>query len=501
MIFSENQKEIITYKGNLIVKASAGAGKTATMVEKIYNEISENKNHKVIAAITFTIKAANEIKQRLKVDIVNHFIGTNNSFVIEEIINPFFKDVFKETTSAKFSTDYSKKINTFEDGKNKIINENLICSYTNNKKNFVFELGKLILENSQACKLYIKSKYFKIYVDEYQDCDLNMHEFFMYICDELNIELFVIGDDKQSIYMWRGAYPEAFNSICKKVNFQEKTLFKNYRSCQQIQNYSNILFNETAHLYKELDDNKDILWIKKKDNWIDLIIENIDLNKTTAILRYSNDNAKLLSDEFNAKGYNFEYIPSTPIDDISTDAVWLYFALAGFYFTNKYSIYDFISEIPSESNFSSKEKNKLINSVELVMTSISNQSIFINNVRKLADYLSVIVHDEYIQKLHDTLSNEKYKIAFNSKDLNNISITFHSSKGLEFEQVIIFTSDYRLNDLASINNHYVAVTRAKNKLIIIKEENNFNSNIFLDNLKKIVNQRKIDLHKLIKIIN
>ncbi|RKJ48335.1 hypothetical protein D7X25_20935 [bacterium 1XD42-8] len=34
-----------------------------------------------------------------------------------------------------------------------------------------------------------------------------MHKLFMYLCDTLKIETFVVGDEKQSIYIWRGAYP------------------------------------------------------------------------------------------------------------------------------------------------------------------------------------------------------------------------------------------------------------------------------------------------------
>lgn len=50
---------------------------------------------------------------------------------------------------------------------------------------------------------FLKAKYFKIYIDEYQDCDYAMHQFFMYLCKQLDIHLFVVGDEKQSIYIWR----------------------------------------------------------------------------------------------------------------------------------------------------------------------------------------------------------------------------------------------------------------------------------------------------------
>ena len=82
MNLSPVQEEIVHTPGNLIVKASAGTGKTQTMVSKIVEEINNNHTHKVIAAITFTIKAAQEIKDRLSVDIIQHFncktvIGSN----------------------------------------------------------------------------------------------------------------------------------------------------------------------------------------------------------------------------------------------------------------------------------------------------------------------------------------------------------------------------------------------------------------------------------------
>lgn len=79
MTLSPIQQQIVDTKGNLVVRASAGTGKTHTMVAKIAAEIESNRTHKVVAAITFTIKAAQEIKDRLSVDISRHFIGTNNS--------------------------------------------------------------------------------------------------------------------------------------------------------------------------------------------------------------------------------------------------------------------------------------------------------------------------------------------------------------------------------------------------------------------------------------
>ena len=142
MKLSPIQEKIINTSGNLIVRASAGTGKTHTMVNKIAKEINDNRTHKVVAAITFTIKAAQEIKDRLSVDITQHFIGTNNSFVIEEIIKPFMKDVYGSDYDIDMSTDYSReaKVETFQNAIDKIKNEGVLCSYKDNKKNFIFEV-------------------------------------------------------------------------------------------------------------------------------------------------------------------------------------------------------------------------------------------------------------------------------------------------------------------------------------------------------------------------
>ena len=193
-MLSPIQKEIVELQGNLIVRASAGTGKTHTMVSKIEYDIARCHTHKAVAAITFTIKAAAEIKDRLTIDTSNHFIGTNNSFAIEEIIKPFMKDVFGKDYKLDMSTDYSVKVNNFAEGLAKIKDEQILCSYANSKENFIFQLALDILQKSNACQLYLRAKYFKIYVDEYQDCDKDMHAFFMYICEMLKIDTFVVGD-------------------------------------------------------------------------------------------------------------------------------------------------------------------------------------------------------------------------------------------------------------------------------------------------------------------
>lgn len=468
MKLSTIQEEIVETSGNLIVRASAGTGKTFTMVNKIAKEIDDNHTHKVIAAITFTIKAAQEIKDRLSVDISQHFIGTNNSFVIEEVIKPFMKDVYGADFDLDMSTDYSVKVNTFQEGIEKVRNEGILCSYKDNKKNFIFDLAQIIVKRSLACRLYLQAKYFKIYIDEYQDCDESMHNFFMYLCDKLNIETFIVGDEKQSIYIWRGAYPEAFKDIWTKSNFKKKFMGNNFRSCQQIQNYSNLLCDETRDIYSPTDNVDNIVWLSSREaNWATKVMSNIDSDKSLALLRFSNRDAKNGAEKLTTNGLECIYIPQIPIADITTETAWLYTAIAKYFILEKYSVYDVISEIPVEGNESRKTVSTIKKIFSKIEENINDESLFSSSVTALAKYLGYDTRPEHIDKLFDTICDSSYHVAFEPDKYKHIATTFHSSKGLEFEQVIVFAEDYSLKDMPSIYNHYVAATRAKNKLIIV----------------------------------
>lgn len=497
MKLSPIQEEIVNTPGNLIVQASAGTGKTHTMVSKIAKEIENNHTHKVIAAITFTIKAAQEIKDRLSVDVTRHFIGTNNSFAIDEVIKPFMKDVFGADFDLDMSTDYSAKVDSFQDGIEKIKNEGILSSYKNNKKNFIFDLAQVIVEKSLACRLYLQAKYIKIYIDEYQDCDKSMHKFFMYLCDELKIETFIVGDEKQSIYIWRGAYPEAFKSIVGKPNFKKIFMGDNFRSCQQIQNYSNLLCKETRHLYKPISDLNNIIWLTpNEENWASEVLSYIKPDFKTALLRFSNDNAKLGASQLSADGVEFIYIPQTPIADITTETAWLYSAIAKFLLIETYSVYDLISEIPVEGN----ESRKNVSTIKKLLKNIENTKCdkrsFEGCVIKLAEYIGYDTRTDHIQKLYKTISDISYRVAFEPDKYQHISITFHSSKGLEFEQVIVFAEDYKLSDMASVYNHYVAVTRGKTKLIIVNSSN-YNAVCFKKNLESILSESHLKISDVV----
>lgn len=481
---STQQRDIVANKtGNIVVSASAGTGKTRTMTAKIIHDLEKNKTHKTIAAITFTIRAAQEIRDRLSSDTSQCFIGTNNSFAIEEIIKPFMKDVYGDEFNVDMDTDYADRDNQFEalaEGVEKIKNTKTIFSYRNNKNNFVFDLALDIVEKSPACRLYLQAKYFGIYIDEYQDCDVDMHEFFMYICDTLCITTFIVGDDKQSIYRWRGANPKSFKAIFQKANFTHKELTENHRSDKQIQDYSNLLFDGTRALVTQPQNIGNIVWlVATNSDWAIKVIPSLDAGKTSALLRHAKNNtrngkqgASEGADLLTANGIQHTFIPPTPIDDITTNTAWLYTAIASYILISAYSAYDFIYDIPAEtenSKIAVGRIQQMLNKIQQNATANSTAE-FIRGVTALAEYLGYTTTSSHIEKLRQTAMDSKYAVALNPEKPMHCTLTLHSSKGLEFDQVILFIEDYAhsgsVND-DHINNHYVACTRAKKKLIII----------------------------------
>src|SRR5699024_811534 len=138
-----------------------------------------------IAAITFTNKATKEIKDKAyEKGVEKSFVAsTNNSFVEMEIIRPFLKDALGNEYCSDFIIEFDQKyqFDMKQEGLEQLKNHNIMGTYRNNKKNFIFEIALIVLKQSRAAREYLQAKYAMIFIDEYQDSDMNMHKLFMYI--------------------------------------------------------------------------------------------------------------------------------------------------------------------------------------------------------------------------------------------------------------------------------------------------------------------------------
>jgi superfamily I DNA/RNA helicase len=523
---SAKQTEIVKYDGNIVVSASAGTGKTRTMVSKIVYDLERNKSHRVIAAITFTIKATEEIRERLVVDVSQNFIGTNNTFAIEEVIKPFMKDVYGEKFDIDFDTDYTNSdhfFDTFDEGMELMRSNGAIYSYcarrncsvhnkncSANPRNFVFELALDIVKKSKACRLFLDSKYFGLYIDEYQDCDGEMHDFFLYLCRNIGIRTFIVGDDKQAIYRWRGAKPKLFLSVTNSKDFKHIVLSQNHRSSLGIQNYSNILFNHTAGLYQQTNNKHDIFIVHKNvEDWASTVLSLLDKTHTTAILRNYKDtcyfgkgNAKDDAETLTRSGLSFVYVPEAPVEEITTTAAWIYMATARYILLDNFTEYDFMQEVPSEGDMEKKTVNAVKKRLEKVKDKVSEAEQFKAAFTSLLTYFNHPSPDDtHLNKLLKTITDPQYVVSLAEELPLHSTMTLFKSKGLEFEQAIIFFEDYAHKGNITeehLSNHYVACTRAKRRLIIVSTQHS-DSGAFVKKLKDEL-MANIDLKDLLTIV-
>jgi len=294
---NESQLKAVVHEGGpLFVVAGAGTGKTKTLTSRISYLINQGADPRHILAVTFTNKAAREMKQRV-IDMTGpHAMGvwlyTFHAFGLQILrrhiavlpygYRPNFT-VIDEDDGKKIIQDQIKELGL--DIKQYSIKglKNLISLYktrrlegfertdeekiykkyqTYLRENQLVDFDDLLLYTLELLEDYpeIRTKYqtyFEhILVDEFQDTDAIQYKV-MKILAELHKNVFVVGDPDQSIYAFRGANYE--NSTLFQKDFHAKmiVLEQNYRSTNQILKAANQLiqynFNRPASKNLESD--------------------------------------------------------------------------------------------------------------------------------------------------------------------------------------------------------------------------------------------------------
>lgn len=476
------REDILKNEGNILVSASAGSGKTTIMVKKMVIELDKITDHRTIAAITFTVKATNEIKKKAsKLIKKQFFVMTNDSFIENEIIRPFIIDAFGKAYTGDYTVEYEQeyKFNEFPKGLEQLRQKKVLGSYSNNKRNFNFEVALKIIEKSLAAQEYIKSKYAVIFVDEYQDSDSDMHRLFMYLKNQLGLKLFIVGDPKQAIYLWRGAMSNIFEQVVSE-DFNSFELITNFRCHKEIENYANLFHNNKYYEYLSHDVQNVILkeynsysTLKEFNNFFGFVEEFnslikeklIDLDKEITIISNFNNDARIIAELLNNEGYEFVFIPKTPIDEGIPNGHLLK-GLALYCKNTVYTIYDFIEDSGIDERAQTRfEVEKIIN--ELTKVEELSYEQITDILTQLAEYLGISISKEETTKFYESVSDSRYDMAFQLNEKKYKVMTVFSSKGLEFDQVISFSRYYKIYDNEHIHNHYVCITRAKEKFVLL----------------------------------
>ena len=316
---NKEQKEAVqTVKGPLLVLAGAGSGKTKVLTTRIAYLVRQGVRPKDILAVTFTNKAAKEMKERLgnilgentvKYMWVGTFHGICGRILRENIDNYNFQSgkrldknfsIYDETDSTAVIKQAIKKLNLddkvyapklvktiISNAKNKMQDAYTYATFArdfksqkiasiyeeyentlNNNNAIDFDdmlmlTVKLLEQNAQVREYYF-NRFKHILVDEYQDTNLAQYRLvkMLYTNNQTEVpeerSLCVVGDVDQSIYSWRGAdYTIILNFQKDFKNTKVIKLEQNYRSTANILNVANaIIENNTERVDKVLYSNK-----------------------------------------------------------------------------------------------------------------------------------------------------------------------------------------------------------------------------------------------------
>ena len=298
MKLNPQQQQAVEYvTGPCLVLAGAGSGKTRVIINKIAHLIEKcGYSPKQIAAVTFTNKAAREMKER-----VAHSIGKEQSkgLLVStfhtlgfDIIKREYKalgfksnmtlfdehDQFallKELTSDVLKEDKDllrELISVISNWKNDLISPKQAFALARDAKYQTFAkcyeryatqiraynaldfddlimLPTLLFKQNEEVRSKWQAKIRYLLVDEYQDTNTSQYELIKLLVGDRAC-FTVVGDDDQSIYSWRGARPE--NMVRLRDDFARLQVIKleqNYRSTQRILHCANILIDNNDHVF------------------------------------------------------------------------------------------------------------------------------------------------------------------------------------------------------------------------------------------------------------
>ncbi|MDD3831609.1 MAG: UvrD-helicase domain-containing protein [Clostridia bacterium] len=287
---SEQLRASQCLNGPVLVLAGAGSGKTRVLTHRIVNMVNSGINPRNILAITFTNKAANEMKERIgsicplayamTICTIHSFcvrvlrqeaevLGYTKDFSIydeadsENLLKRIFNklgvddDRIKKRIASAIST--AKTFNLTEDKMEQITNVDwsllsqvyrMYCAQlrASNSMDFDDLLSNTLMLFRKHSDVLAKwqDRFQYISIDEFQDTNRVQYQIFKLLSSKYG-NLFVVGDDDQSIYGWRGAEIENILNFEKDFpNTQVFTLEENYRSTDKILNVANEIISKNT---------------------------------------------------------------------------------------------------------------------------------------------------------------------------------------------------------------------------------------------------------------
>jgi ATP-dependent DNA helicase RecQ len=459
-ILTEEQKKIIEDKksNTIFIFAGPGTGKTKVLIDKIiYMILNENYKPHHFLMLSFSNSAVQNFRKRIFEHIGNMAydmdIFTFHGLAIE-LLGESYKSSNQDQNLDKTIIRITKKL----------------------------ESGEISPENTEFPFKRV------IVLDEFQDAGEEQFNFvsalYKFYSDETQSpRLIAVGDDDQAIMeSVNGTSMRLFKKFIDK--FQSKNddkirskyfLTTNFRSCDKIVNFSNIFLENikfriapdktmnTAKLHNFLSGKIEIIKYDSK-NFIPAVYDKVSLSSksnptsTIAILTFKNDDVLSISSYFKEKN------PDIKIDILTRSRGVNLHLLEEIFFFTKYL----------ESNLSDEEEKIItdrlfqlgIENIKSEFEPSSSLNLVIKHIEDFKNSRELSTLSMWQSYIHECGVGE-----LSSVSSSLVVSTIHRSKGLEFDEVHIVLP--KLHDQGNMDyfyrQYYVAMTRAKQKLIIHTE--------------------------------
>lgn len=522
----EQQMAVDSNAERILCLAAAGSGKTKSMISRISRLTDEGVDPKSILALTFTNNAAAEMKGRYEMANPGKEVPEFRTFhafcysilckdpnirmalgyfSVPEIASEAQEKAIKENAKTQCNITLSKDKLTFRENlsrdeqfqvelydkavKRLMRSENLITFDMLNA-----DVSQLFVSNHLATEPY-KKQYKYILCDEFQDTNAIQIEF---MNSFPNTNFYFCGDTLQNLYSWRGTSNEFIKALAQSPDWEKIRLFVNYRSTNQICQYS----NEFSRTYAD-----DSYWIEMqgtRDGDIvitkrvrgpakycaidlkdidDVLHERESLSGTSAILCRSNKEVNTVINYLKELGVDYNSGKDDKLQNLIDCALSDSFALnwlSAYLSEDKYGEYIRLSaQIQNPdvnwflSNYGMHPQIQEDVQVIAALRNIANSADTVpNKLAQVSELLHLkldlnpptdIFGREFINYLKDNINVAKSSELYVG--------TIHSVKGLEYDNVFVMnvgSYSFRLINEEMKNLFYVAITRAKNRLFVYK---------------------------------
>jgi len=434
---SEVQRRIIDDKDSkyIVVAAGPGSGKTKVLVHKLASLLlMEDVKHEQLLMVTFSRAAATEFKKRLI-----ELIGNAANFI--EI-----------KTFHSYCFDLLGKVGTI-DGAGAVI------------KTAVEKIKNNEVEISRITKTVLV-------IDEAQDMDKNEYELIKVLMDtNEEMRVIAVGDDDQNIYEWRGADSKYLLSFITDMNASKYELITNYRSKSNLVSFTNQFAKTIEKRLKQIpieakqaDNGKIKIVHYKNSNLITPLIDDLlsnGLSGTTCVLTHKNEEAFQVAGLLIKRGLQAKLIQSND----------------GFSLYNLAEVRFFLNELKLEDEVFIISDNVWGNAKRKVIDRYRHSSKFEIWSNLIKDFEATNTKKKYKSDFEIFIRESKLEDFINENGETIIVSTVHKAKGKEFDNVFLMLENFDASEAEKKRQLYVAMTRAKQNLII-----HLNGN-YLDKIK------------------